>query len=176
MLLSLRRGGLWVPVPALLLPGRPRLPIQEVATPAVAAPLWLTPLLCVSPLQSPWGSLLYRSPVILCLGGCPARRPPWRTSQESLPGWARARPSWPPVSLVDNGPFHISSEEARQNNPTPAPSSLSCAPCILSFAMRGFPALSVTPGQLEQPHSSGLRPGGVRPQPKAGLQGQFSRP
>lgn len=70
------------------------------------------------------------------------------------------------LCLVDNGPFYVSSEEAKQNNPALAPSSPSCPPP--PFAVRGFPALSVTPGQLE-----GHQARGVRPWPEAGLWGQL---
>lgn len=63
----------------------------------------------------------------------------------------------------------FSSEEAKQNNPTPAsvPLPAPSLPC----ALRGFPTLSVTTGQLLGHHTQG---GGVaRSQPEAGLQGQL---
>lgn len=42
------------------------------------------------------------------------------------------------LSLVDNSPFHASSEEAKQNNPTLAPSFPSCLPPSFACCERVF--------------------------------------
>ena len=56
-------------------------------------------------------------------------------------------------SLVDNGPFHVRAEEAKQIIPLPQFSFLH--PRVLPFAVRGFHALSVTPEKLRGPRAGG---------------------
>lgn len=133
-------------LPAACVPGRP---------PTAAGLLFKAPRHRAQPL----------SHAVPCWGGCPTRRARWWVSWVGLPGWARASPSWPSLSGGQR-PLYVRSEEAKQNNPALAPSSPSCPPP--PFAVRGFPALSVTPGQLE-----GHEARGVGPWPEAGLWGQL---
>lgn len=157
-------------------PRRVCLPIQRVAS-AVAGHEGLPAAPSRGPVSQagpprPWVSssrprntVLNPCPMRFRVGGLPARRARWWVSWVGLPGWARASPSWPSLSGGQR-PLYVRSEEAKQNNPALAPSSPSCPPP--PFAVRGFPALSVTPGQLE-----GHEARGEGPWPEAGLWGQL---
>lgn len=131
--------GLWVPVPALCLPGHACVPIQH--TRAVDPQCFpsddsLPPCFSggpphgrVSPLQGPYDTLL-KQPLsrgsVLRGAALPEDHPGERPGAACLVGPRPGR--FGLLSVVDNGAFHVSSEEAKQNNPTLAPSSPSCRP------------------------------------------------
>lgn len=169
--------------PRLVRPGRPQLPIQGVATPAAAAGgLRVHPAAPAEPALGalaprPWSCFpppQGRLPHSVCLpfktpgplartpscgsmvGSCPAPGPPCWPSQDSLPAWAGARPSWPPLSLGwTTGSFMSAPRKPSENNPAPAPGSPSRTPGILAFLGEGF-----LPHRSPQDSWRGLRPWG----------------
>lgn len=84
-------------------------------------------LLCLSSSKPPRHLARPLSHVVPCLGAAPPEDHPG-----GCPRMACLVGSGPGhlglLSLTDNSPFHVSSEEAKQNNPTLAPSSPSCLP------------------------------------------------
>lgn len=90
------------------------------------------------------------------VGSCPAPGPPCWPSQDSLPAWAGARPSWPPLSLGwTTGSFMSAPRKPSENNPAPAPGSPSRTPGILAFLGEGF-----LPHRSPQDSWRGFRPWG----------------
>lgn len=116
--------------------------------PPCPAPPWLTPLL---PVPLPRLTLVLRFRV---WGAAPALRPPWWMSWDSLPAWARAGPSWPSLPLWWTTGLFTSVLRKPSRIIPPCPQFF-LHPRVLPFAVRGFPALSVTPGQLRGPRARG---------------------